>query len=242
MAGEQCRWAIVPAAGFGQRFSDAPGEKKPKQYFSILGKSVIEHSLLAILRACPGVRIMVAVADTDPYWSQLEIASHPQIQAVAGGKQRSDSVLSGLAALQGHAHSEDWVLVHDAARPCVADEDIRSMFAALEGHKVGGILSVPAVDTLKKVDSEGHIVETLDRRFVYQAQTPQVFRYELLRHALVDAAKAGVAVSDESSAVERMGHKVLLHEGRRSNIKLTYRADVASIEATLRQQLEKVFE
>lgn len=240
MASERCRWAIVPAAGFGQRFSDATGDQQPKQYFSVLGKSVIEHSLQAILRACPGVQIMVAVAEADPHWSQLAIASHPQIQTVAGGKERSDSVLSGLTALQDLAHPEDWVLVHDAARPCVEVDDIRSLLDALQSHKVGGVLSVPVVDTLKKIDSDGHVVETLDRRFVYQAQTPQVFRYELLRHALCDAAQAGVAISDESSAVERMEHKVLLHEGRRSNIKLTYSADVAAIEATLLRQADEV--
>ncbi|MFK7732783.1 MAG: 2-C-methyl-D-erythritol 4-phosphate cytidylyltransferase, partial [Pseudomonadales bacterium] len=194
MASEQCRWAVVPAAGFGQRFSGRPGEDRPKQYFPILGKTVIEHSLQAILRACPIVRIVVAVADKDPYWSQLAISTHPQIQTVAGGKERSDSVLAGLAALQDHAHSEDWVLVHDAARPCVASEDIQSMLDALKGNKVGGVLSVPAVDTLKKIDSDGNVAETLDRQCVFQAQTPQIFRYELLRHAISDAAKAGVAI------------------------------------------------
>lgn len=242
MASEMCRWAVVPAAGFGQRFANQACEQKPKQYFSILGKSVIEHSLQAILRACPGVRIMVAVAQADPYWSQLQIATHPQIQTVEGGQQRSDSVLAGLSALQSVADSNDWVIVHDAARPCVATEDIVSMLEALQGHKVGGVLSVPAVDTLKQIDPDGHVVKTLDRRVIYQAQTPQIFRYELLRSALRDAASAGVPVSDESSAIERMGHKVLIHTGRRSNIKLTYGDDVAAIEATLRQQSEEVTE
>lgn len=242
MSSELCRWAVVPAAGFGQRFADAACEQKPKQYFSILGKSVIEHSLLAILRACPGVRIMVAVAEADPYWSQLNISSHPQIQTIDGGQERSDSVLAGLSALQGLADAEDWVLVHDAARPCVANEDILSMLNALQNHEVGGVLGVPAVDTLKQIGSDGHVATTLDRRFIYQAQTPQIFRYELLHHALRDAARAGVTVSDESSAVERIGHKVLLHKGRRSNIKLTYGDDVAAIEATLRQQSEEVSE
>ncbi|MEM8500782.1 MAG: 2-C-methyl-D-erythritol 4-phosphate cytidylyltransferase [Pseudomonadota bacterium] len=242
MASEPCRWAVVPAAGYGQRFAQETCEQKPKQYFSILGQSAIEHSLHAILRACPGVRIMVAVAEADPYWSQLAIAAHPQIHTVQGGRERSDSVLAGLSALQGLADSEDWVLVHDAARPCVATEDIASMLTALQSHKVGGVMSVPAVDTLKQIDSDGHVAKTLDRRFIHQAQTPQIFRYELLRHALRDAVNAGVAVSDESSAVERMGHKVLLHKGRLSNIKLTYSDDVAAIEATLRRQSEEASE
>ncbi len=240
MASEQCRWAVVPAAGFGQRFSDAPGETRPKQYFSILGKTVIEHSLQAILRSCPHVQIVVAISDKDSYWSELEIAAHPQIETVQGGKERSDSVLAGLSAIQHRARSDDWVLVHDAARPCIASKDILSMLDALHDHKIGGVLSVPAVDTLKKIDSNGHVAETLDRQLIYQAQTPQIFRYELLREALLDAVKHGVAISDESAAVERLGHKVLLHVGQRSNVKLTYSSDVAAIEATLREQLREV--
>ncbi len=243
MTTDQCHWAVIPAAGFGQRFADpvakSSGQSVPKQYVSILGKSVIEHSLYAILRACPGVHIVVAIADNDPYWARLEISSHPQIHAVSGGAQRSDSVLAGLNSLQGRAGAQDWVLVHDAARPCVAAHDIGLMLAALKGHDAGGLLSIPVVDTLKRADSTGHVKQTVDRNALHQAQTPQVFRYGVLYEALTSATAAGVAVSDESSAVERLGYKVMLHPGRRDNIKLTYHADLAYIEATLRQRLKE---
>lgn len=226
-------WAVVPAGGSGSRFA-AP---TPKQYQLLAGKSVLEHTLTRLLHVSDELHISVAISDTDQYWDKLDISNHPRISKVSAGKERADSVLSGLRSLQGQAAPEDWVLVHDAARPCVLISDIKRLMNAVAEHSVGGILASAVTDTLKRCDDNDTIVETTDRSRLFQAQTPQAFRYQQLLKALQSAcADPECVVTDEASALEYMGFKPLVVNGSRSNIKITYSEDLLMAEAILTGQ------
>jgi 2-C-methyl-D-erythritol 4-phosphate cytidylyltransferase len=225
------RWAIVPAAGIGSRFA-ATG--LPKQYAHIGDHTVLEYSVAAMLAA--GVAgVVVAVHPADTQALHLPLLQHPAVRFVTGGAERSDSVLQALLSLQGVAQPEDWVLVHDAARPCLLLQDVEKLLLALNADPVGGILAVPAIDTLKKVCCDT-IEQTVDRSQVWQAQTPQMFRYGLLLQCLQAALAAGQPVTDEASAVEACGHAVKVVEGSRSNIKVTYPQDLALAAFFLQQE------
>lgn len=240
--GRKCRWAIVPAAGIGARFSDAPGSAKtdsksdyrqPKQYTKILGTSMLEHSIRVLLDTNPQLTVLVALADNDTYWEAEAIAAHARVEAVPGGEQRADSVLSGLLALQGRAEDDDLILVHDAARPCVGRQDIDGLLSSIDDHPVGGLLASPVVDTLKQVDASGHVQNTVAREFIYRAQTPQAFRYRLLRQALEQAKSRSEVITDESSAIEKLGLSPLIVPGAADNIKVTFASDLVQAEHSL---------
>lgn len=217
-------WGIVSAAGVGKRMA----ADRPKQYLPLVGKTVIEHSLARLLAADVWAGIVVAVSAEDPYWPELSIASHPKIHTSPGGKERADSVLNALDYLQDRAEDEDWVLVHDAARPCIAVADIHKLIASLKDEPVGGILALPVHDTLKRVAGDV-ITETVERSAIWRALTPQMFRYGALRHALRDAAVKGAVVTDEASALELQGLRPKIVEGRPDNIKVTRSEDLALV-------------
>lgn len=221
MATQQRYWAVVPAAGVGKRM----GADRPKQYLPLAGKTVIEHTLERLLAAAAWQGIAVSIGEEDPYWPELPVAGHPQIQRARGGRERADSVLNGLEHIHDRARDEDWVLVHDAARPCLTAEDVQKLIATLQDEPVGGILALPVSDTLKRVEN-GAIVATVDRSAIWRALTPQMFRYGLLRHALLDAAAKGAAVTDEASALELLGHRPAIVEGRPDNLKITRPEDL----------------
>ncbi len=214
-------WAVIPAAGKGQRF----GGDKPKQYYSLLAQTVLEHSLQRLLDIPAIEQVMVAVAADDYQWQSLPLFADPRVATVAGGAERSDSVLAALRRLRGVAAADDWVLVHDAARPCVPPEDIARLIADLQEHPVGGLLAAPMSDTVKRAagTAVAEAVETVDRSQLWRALTPQMFRYGLLFKSLSEAA----AVTDEASAVEQAGLRPLLVKGSASNIKITQREDLA---------------
>ena len=158
---------------------------------------------------------IVCVALDDPFWPQLPVASDPRVRRAPGGRERGDSVLAGLQALLAEgAGAEDWVLVHDAARPNLARQDLDRLLAELADDPVGGLLAVPARDTLKRASADGRVVQTVDRSVIWQAYTPQMFRLGALREALAQALKEGVAVTDEASAMEWAGQSPRLIEGR----------------------------
>jgi len=159
--------------------------------------------------------------------------------SVEGGRERCDSVLNGLQALSPWAQENDWVLVHDAARPCVTTEAIQTLITSVGGHEVGGILAVPVSDTLKRADGKV-ISATLDRRSLWQAHTPQMFRYSLLKESLERALANNFSVTDEASALEFSGYQTLLVEDRRDNIKVTRPEDLAMAEAILAYQSELI--
>ena len=218
-------YAVVPAAGVGRRM----GGPQPKQYLHILGRPVIEHTLNKLLAIGSLEKIVVAISAQDDHWPQLALAGDSRIETVIGGAERSDSVLNGLQHLAQEGSDNDWVLVHDVARPCVATADIEAMMDALRDHEVGGILAVPASDTIKRVDGNA-IIETVDRTVLWQAQTPQMFRLGLLRGALANGISSGASITDEASAIELAGARPVVFEGTTSNIKITRPEDLALAE------------
>ena len=180
-------WAVIPAAGSGRRM----GTEAPKQYLKLAGATVLEHSLKPFLDHPRIEGVVVVLAADDSSWETLACAGHSAIVRARGGKKRADSVLNGLEALSSRAHAADWVLVHDAARPCLAREDLDRLIGGLYDDSVGGLLAVPLGDTLKRSDAAAEVVVgTLARDGLWRAQTPQMFRYGILRRALSAANAA----------------------------------------------------
>lgn len=216
-------WCIVPAAGVGRRM----GADHPKQYLSLLDKTVCEHTLLRLL-SVPGIsKVVVCVSPEDTWWPKLSLKDDPRIVAVDGGKERCDSVLNGLHYLRTLAADSDWVLVHDVARPCVRVTDIETLIGQAGAHSCGGILATPVRDTLKRADASQEIADTVDRSQMWQALTPQMFKVGELTHALESALAEGVTITDEASAIEWAGGKPLLVEGHPDNIKITHPNDLS---------------
>lgn len=225
-------WVIVPAAGVGSRM----GADKPKQYLTLNGKTILEHTLERLLQLPKLNGIVVVVHPLDSYWSTLPVFNHEKIRVIEGGKERCDSVLNGLDTLDEYMQPLDWVMVHDAARPCVDLRDIEELVEKLEEHLVGGILGVPVSDTVKRLNDNYGIEETVDRRVLWQAQTPQMFRYGILARSLRSALQQGIRITDEASAVESAGYVPLMVEGRRDNIKVTRPEDIPMAELILKLQ------
>lgn len=216
-------WLVIPAAGIGSRMQ----AQCPKQYLTVSGKTILELTLACFLEH-PSVRgIVLALAEHDHWWSQLPLAFEPRIRTVVGGAERADSVLNALLALHDSgAKADDWVLVHDAARPLLKREDLDRLLTCLAADPVGGLLAVPARDTLKYVGADGRVLKTIDRSVIWHALTPQMFRLGLLQRALAAALQAKVAVTDESSAMEWAGFTPRVIEGLASNIKITRPEDL----------------
>jgi 2-C-methyl-D-erythritol 4-phosphate cytidylyltransferase len=224
-------WLVMPAAGIGQRF----GAELPKQYAPLAGRTVIEWSLQPFLadRRCRGIR--VAVAEGDSHWNTLRLADDAgRLRAVAGGSQRCDSVRNALAAVP--AAATDWVLVHDAARPCLSAGELDRLLAAAATAPDGALLAQPLVDTLKRADGGGAVESTVERAGLWRAQTPQIFRHGLLTEALAHCARQGITVTDEAQAVETLGRRPRLVEGAGTNIKVTVPPDLQLATAILAGQ------
>ncbi len=225
-------WVIVPAAGVGARM----GGHMPKQYLPLAGQTVLAQTLQRLAQL-PGLgRIVVALHPEDPCWHAQPLPPQLPLSTCAGGRERSDSVLNALQSLQGLADEQDWVLVHDAVRPCVRLDDIARLLQEVADHPCGGLLAVPVSSTLKRSDAAGDIVATLPRDHVWQAATPQAFRLGALRQALQAAVQAGVAITDEASAMELAGHAPRLVRGSADNIKITYPEDLLLAELILAAQ------
>lgn len=214
-------WFVVPAAGASRRLGGAV----PKQYLRIGGRTVLEHTLGALL-AHPAIDGgAVAIAPGDPNWFDLPDSLRARVTVTGGGQERVDSVLSGLEALD-RAAADDWVLVHDAARPCLAAVDLSRLIDACADDAVGGLLALPVADTLKRDDGAGRSAQTVPRERLWRAQTPQMFRCGQLTTALQQAIAAGETPGDEAAAIERLGCKPLLVEGSPLNIKITHPSDL----------------
>jgi 2-C-methyl-D-erythritol 4-phosphate cytidylyltransferase len=221
-------YAIVPAAGSGSRF----GSEKPKQYLDLLGRPLIFHTLKA-LTACPDIeRVWVVLAPDDPWWPRFDWSElGPKLETVrCGGATRAESVSNGLRAAAMVAADDDWILVHDAARPCLSAAMLDALFTELADDPVGGILAVPVADTIKRADAEQRVASTESRDGLWQAQTPQMFRYGELEKSL----KNEMAVTDEAGAIEAMGLKPKLVRGDATNLKVTWPADLALAAMILR--------
>jgi len=221
-------WCVLPAAGRGVR----AGGDRPKQYQPIAGRPMIEHTLER-LAAHPRIAgLVLSLAPGDDTFSGIDAIAGKPLRVTVGGGERSDSVLAGLLALPAHVGDEAFVLVHDAARPCVRASDIARLID-LAGHVDGGLLGAPLRDTLKRSDDTGRSVATEPRDARWRAFTPQMFRRGALTHALRLASEAGIVVSDEAMAMERIGVSPLLVEGSEDNIKVTTPADFALAEFLL---------
>ena len=213
-------YAIVPAAGSGSRF----GSEKPKQYLNLLARPLIFHTLAALV-ACPELeRVWVVLSPDDEEWDRHDWSTlgHKLETLRCGGATRADSVGNGLKAAAMVAAEDDWVLVHDAARPCLSREMLAALLNELADDPVGGILAVPVADTLKRADAEQRVAATEPRDGLWQAQTPQMFRYAMLRDALEQCR----AVTDEAGAIEALGLKPKLVRSDATNLKVTYPADL----------------
>jgi len=215
-------WVIVPAAGIGARM----GSARPKQYLPLGAHSVLGQTLHRLAELPDLGRIIVALHPEDEFWPSLALPQSVPVSVCVGGAQRSESVLNALMALQGEAGAEDWVLVHDAVRPCVRIAEIASLLEAIAHHPSGGLLAVPVSSTLKHCDSAGNVDATLARDDVWQASTPQVFRYRVLCDALSAGIAGGALITDEASALELAGHAPRLVRGSADNIKITYPEDL----------------
>ncbi len=227
-------WAVVPAAGVGKRMQS----DRPKQYLPLAGSTVIQHSIERLLSNSRVEGVVVAVAGDDPWWERLEWSDAERIYRVVGGQERSDSVLNALDWLAGQqveqqAEDDPWVLVHDAARPCLSASDLQGLIETLENDPVGGLLAAPVTDTLKRSGGSPQVVETVDRSTLWRALTPQMFRLKLLREALQQGRAAGTAVTDDAQAIERLGYRPRLVEGAATNLKVTHPGDLRVAEAFL---------
>lgn len=226
-------WAVVPAAGVGRRM----GTDRPKQYLSLLGKPVLQHTLER-LAASAIQGIVVSISADDPYWPTLPKPA--KVWTAAGGAERCHSVLNGLQTLlqQPEVKPHDWVLVHDAARPCVRLSDLTHLMQTAAAHPVGGLLAAPVRDTMKRADAHNQVVDTVNRQHLWHALTPQMFRLQALHQALTDLIQAGRLVTDEAQAMEQQGHTPLLISGHLDNIKITHPQDLALATLFLQQQMQ----
>ena len=218
--------AIVPAAGIGSRM----GADCPKQYLQLAGKTILEHTLERLLSHPAIAQVIVALAPHDRWFEALPVAADPRIVRVEGGAERAFSVLNGLHVAQG-----EWVLVHDAARPCLTHGDLDALIATAMNCG-GAILGSRVRDTMKRSDGEGNIIATVEREQLWHALTPQMFPTRALQRALEEGLLLGATITDEASAMERAGFAVRMVEGRADNIKVTRPEDLSLAGLFLSQQ------
>lgn len=214
---------VIPAAGIGSRFNASI----PKQYAVMQNQRTVLDNTLTALFQHPAINtIMLVLHSEDSYWQASVFNQSDRIATTLGGHDRAQSVLNGLLALGNGFSDNDWVLVHDACRPYVSYHDLDQLLVLITTHHaVGGLLAVPLTDTIKTVD-KGCVTKTVSREHLWRAQTPQLFRYGLLKKALIAAMEANFLVTDESSAVEFLGLHPVVVQGSTQNIKITYPEDL----------------
>jgi 2-C-methyl-D-erythritol 4-phosphate cytidylyltransferase len=225
-------WAIVPAAGVGRRMGGAV----PKQYLELNSRRVIDHTIERMLMYPTVDGLYLALGEEDGWWGDTEFSGHPGLVRVVGGSERCHSVFNALEALAARAERDDWVLVHDAARPCVRRSDIDRLIGLVGGDEVGGLLGLPVRDTMKRTDAGDRVLDTVERNHLWHAFTPQMFRFGVLQDALGGALAAGVLVTDEASAIEWAGHRPVMVEGHADNLKITRPEDLRLAAYYLEQQ------
>jgi 2-C-methyl-D-erythritol 4-phosphate cytidylyltransferase len=203
------------------------GSDIPKQYLPLNGLTVIEHTINTLLDNTRIEGIYIALSKDDTRWGETSLATNHKIVSVEGGAERCNSVLNALRRLQKNAGPDDWVLVHDAARPCLRPEDLDLLMNSLSDHPVGGLLGVPVRDTMKRTDRDSAVAETVSRDNLWHAYTPQMFRLGALYQALQNAIDMDLAVTDDASAMEQAGLQPMMIEGHDDNIKITRPEDLA---------------
>lgn len=218
---------IIPAAGNGSRMQS----QLPKQYLHLNGHPVLEHTIRVFDSFSAIQSIHVMLSPDDGHWAELEFDFSEKVHVhFAGGATRAQTVAQGLLKLQAHAHEDDWVLVHDAARPGLSHAALQRLLDEAGQHAVGGLLALPVADTLKMADARHEIINTPPREGIWRAQTPQMFRYHVLSRALADNAGQ---FTDESQAVEALGFRPKLVRGETRNLKITYPEDLHMLEILL---------
>jgi len=221
--------AVVPAAGVGARM----GASIPKQYLMLQDKTVIEHTLTVLLSHPRIAQVVVALGPEDDWFADIAIANDPAIIRVNGGKERADSVLAGLQVCQSY----NWVLVHDAARPCLTHVDVDNLIAGALTSEHGAILGCQVRDTMKRTDANGNIIATVERDLLWHALTPQMFPVKLLTDALTTGLADNANITDEASAIERLGLMPKMVVGRADNIKITRPEDMPLATLYLQQSM-----
>lgn len=225
-------WVIIPAAGFGNRM----GMEIPKQYLKIRGRYILEHTITKFTRLSIIEGIVVVLSKNDAYWSSLDLSGNEKLMTAEGGKERYHSVLNGLSCLDQVAGDNDWVLIHDAARPCVRMEDITNLIKNLSDHPAGGLLGVPVRDTMKHADPNNEITRTIPREGLWHALTPQMFRKGILIQAIENSIRNNIDITDEAQAMENAGFNPKLIAGHPDNIKITHKNDLPLAELFIQQQ------
>lgn len=221
-------YAMIVAAGTGSRY----GADIPKQYLKAAGKTIVQHSVAKLVNSKYINDCQLVISTEDTVAKSLTWAG--PIRFCFGGDERWKSVFAGVKAIENTgAKPDDFVLIHDAARPCVMSDDIDAVITTALTERYGAILATPVADTLKKVDDMGIIVKTADRADLWQAQTPQVFRLKYLKQVLLEVEAKGLSITDEASGFEQLGFPIRIVEGSRTNIKLTYPSDLSLIEFLL---------
>jgi 2-C-methyl-D-erythritol 4-phosphate cytidylyltransferase len=225
-------FALIPAAGSGSRM----GDELPKQYLPLMGRPMIYHALRVLCSSSRISLVFVVLAPNDGEWVRHDWSefSGKLIVLECGGATRAESVLNGLEAARGVSSigDNDWVLVHDAARPCLGEAQVEKLMDELADDEVGGLLAVPVADTLKRSDSTNRVERTEPREKLWQAQTPQMFRYQLLTQAL--NMSGGVSMTDDAGAIEALGLRPKLIVSDARNLKVTYPQDLVLAELILR--------
>ncbi len=227
-------WAIIPAAGSGSRFS----KTELKQYQNIAGLTVLEHTV-ARLNQLPLTGYVLAIGEQDNVAQTLALANQEKAHFCLGGAERVHSVLNALQYLSRIANDDDWVFVHDAARPCVSQLSLEDLVQSAVDSEQSAILAIPVRDTLKRVETAPLISTTVDRSTLWQAQTPQIAKLGVLKNAIEQALAAGATITDEASALEFVGEQVNVVQGRSDNIKITYPDDLELARLILASQVNR---
>lgn len=220
---------IIPAAGIGNRMATAI----PKQYLQVAGKPMISHSVQTFF-ACPRIsNIILGLSPDDHFWRTLPLDPNSKLKlSYTGGDTRAQTVLNTMLAFSETIADDDWVLVHDAARPGLSLSLLNTFLDTLQDDAVGGLLALPLADTLKQSNQEARSVKTIPREHLWQAQTPQMFRYQTLKNAL---SQFEGSPTDEAQAIEALGLQPKLVVGALNNMKVTYPQDIAVVEALMKQ-------
>jgi len=229
-------WAVIPAAGVGKRMR----ADRPKQYLPLLDKTVIEHSLDRLLELDKVQGAVVALDAEDSWWPELGYSHSKPVLTTEGGSERCDSVINALYRLRKHLQGQSdeiWVLVHDAARPCVRSDDLHRLIDAASHDDDGGLLAVPVRDTMKRQLQNGRVQTTVDRTGLWHALTPQMFKLSILINVLEDSFNKKLHVTDDASAMELAGYHPLLVEAHEDNIKITRPFDLGLASLYLREQV-----
>jgi 2-C-methyl-D-erythritol 4-phosphate cytidylyltransferase len=229
-------WAVLPAAGIGRRM----GSTIPKQYLIIDGAPLILHALRRLSAVSEIQKIIVVIHSKDNQWAKLQESIVEEFEnriiTVMGGDERYQSVLNGLTAVAEFADKDDWVLVHDAARPCVRTSDIEKLISKVSLHSVGGLLGSAVDNTLKKVRADLTVIETVDREWYWNALTPQMFRFAQLKSSIEAVVASGEQVTDEAAAMEVAGFKPIMIAGSKDTIKITVESDLFLASQILKNQ------